>query len=88
MLTCTEFSCESLDGYVGIFNSITGETHLLSLLPAEILSLMKDQALTLDEISSQMAELCEMPESPEWTDRIAGMLDQLVQLELVDRLAE
>lgn len=49
---------------------------------------MKDQALTLDEISSQMAELCEMPQSPEWTGRIAGMLDQLVQLELVDRLTE
>jgi PqqD family protein of HPr-rel-A system len=71
--------------YASVYNGATGDTHLLSLLPAELLTTLMPGPLDLTRIATRMAQLCGQPESPEWTERMLGLLEQLCQLELVDR---
>ena len=65
----------------------TGETHLLSILPAELLGMLPPEPTDLETITARMARSCAQPVTPEWTERIRSMLDELVRLELVDRLS-
>lgn len=69
-----------------VYNRRTGDTHLLSILPAEILGLLAEGPLDIREISERMAQLCETPNTPEWMDKIGSMTVGLVRLELVDAL--
>ena len=69
-----------------MFNRRTGDTHLLSILPAEILGLLAEGPLDVSEISDRMAQSCETPNTPEWTEKISSLIEELVRLELVDRL--
>jgi len=71
-----------------VFNPRTGDTHLLSILPAEILGLLIERPLDLNEISDRMAQACETPNIPEWTEKMRTLIEDLVRLELVDRLPE
>ena len=64
----------------------TGDTHLLSILPAELLAMLPPEPTDLETITARMARLCAQPVTPQWTERIHSMLDELVRLELVDRL--
>ncbi len=64
----------------------TGDTHLLSILPAELLAMLPAEPTDLGTVTARMARLCAQPVTPEWTTRIRSMLDELVRLELVDRL--
>ncbi len=64
----------------------TGDTHLLSILPAELLAMLPAEPTDLGTITARMARLCTQPITPEWTTRVHSMLDELVRLELVDRL--
>ncbi|MBV5274546.1 MAG: HPr-rel-A system PqqD family peptide chaperone, partial [Lamprocystis purpurea] len=66
----------------------TGDTHLLSILPAELLAMLPPEPTDLETITTRMARSCAQPVTPEWTARIRSMLDELVRLELVDRLPE
>lgn len=69
-----------------VYNRRTGDTHLLSILPAELLATLPAEPTDLGTVSARMARLCSQPVTPEWTTRIRSMLDELVRLELVDRL--
>ena len=87
------FSAASTPGLIApwgahssVFNPRTGDTHLLSILPAEILGLLIQGPLDLSEISDRMALLCETPNTPEWTEKMSSLTEELVRLELVDRL--
>ena len=70
---------------ISVYCRRTGETHLLSVLPAEILGTLSTNATGLDCISTHLAEVCGQHDTPEWADRIMAMLDELVNLELVER---
>ena len=76
----------SWGAHSSVFNRRTGDTHLLSILPAEILGLLTECPLELSEISDRMAQSCETPNTPEWTEKISSLIEELVRLELVDRL--
>lgn len=76
---------ESWGEYASVFNRRTGETHLLSILPAEMLTIIADGPLSLDRLDAVMAERCGAVKSVEWAGKMRGLIDQLEQLELVDR---
>ncbi len=80
------YAIKSWGSYASVFNRRTGETHLISILPAEILDLLTESPLDLHGIAKRMAELCETPNSPKWADKIQSMIDELVRLELIDPL--
>ena len=66
---------ESWGEYASVFNRRTGETHLLSILPAEMLTIIADGPLSLDRLDAVMAERCGAAEirgmgrQDAWTDR-------------------
>jgi PqqD family protein of HPr-rel-A system len=70
-----------------VFNPLTGDTHLISILPAEILWLLSDGPLGAREIAERMAELCETPNSPAWNEKIDALLEGLMREELIEPLA-
>ena len=70
------------------FNQRTGETHLLSILPAEILIMLEAGPMRLDLICERTATLCSVPRSIDWDEKIRATLDELVQIELADRSIE
>ena len=77
----------SWGGDCSVFNPLTGDTHLISILPAEILGLLTDAPLGAREIAERMAELCETPNSPAWNEKIDALLEGLMREELIEPLA-
>ncbi len=68
-----------------IFDRTTGETHLLSPLPAEILRLLSVEPMTLPSLSRKLADACEVDCTVEWRARVERMLDELASLALVEK---
>lgn len=83
---CTSDTIEPWGSHCSVYNRRTGDTHLISLLPAEILRLLIDDPLDLGAISERMAQLCETPNTPEWTEKMRSLTEELARLELVDAL--
>lgn len=67
-----------------VYNRATGETHLLSPLPTEIVRTLEKTPQTLAQLSLAMAELCETDDSPAWRDKLERILRDLLELEIVD----
>lgn len=68
-----------------VYDRHTGETHLLGPLPAELIRLLGNSPKSLQELSRQMADLCEVECSQEWVERMDHMLADLAVLSLVEK---
>lgn len=68
-----------------VYNRATGETHLLSPLPTEIARILQRGPMTLDQLAAAMADLCSADDSATWQGKIAAILRNLTDLEIVDR---
>ena len=68
-----------------VYDRATGETHLLSLLPAEIIRLLDQGPLSLEVLSREMASLCEVERTPEWDEQMRRVLQDLASLSLVGK---
>jgi PqqD family protein of HPr-rel-A system len=67
-----------------VFDALTGETHFIDTIPAEILSQLTQGPLTAQDLSHRMAQLCETDDNAEWAARIAGVLFMLEGAELIE----
>jgi PqqD family protein of HPr-rel-A system len=71
-----------------LFHGETGETHLLSELPALLLRAMARAPQTEDALCTLAAEQCEVRLDAAWRERIRGILGSLEQLELVAKTTQ
>jgi PqqD family protein of HPr-rel-A system len=69
-----------------VFNPETGETHLISELPAAVLELVAQGAPPLHLIAAGLAADCDVEMTADWERKIAGVLTNLEHIELVERL--
>jgi len=65
-----------------VYNPLTGETHLLSSFPAEVLSVLSERAMTYDQLTGEFTRLMEAPPS-DVRPPLEHCLRQLQALELV-----
>ena len=72
----------------GIFDPYTGETHLLSELPAYLLRRLCERPRHLDELCADAARACETANDGAWRATIADALTLLEKVELVECLQE
>jgi len=68
-----------------VYDRSTGETHLLSPLPAELLHLLVNEPQALGELSRKLADLCEVECTEEWIERTGRMLVDLEGLSLLEK---
>ena len=68
-----------------VYHRRSGETHLLSPLPMEVLHLLQTRPLSLRELSTELAKLCEVAFDDGWLKKIQGILLDLEKLSLVER---
>ena len=69
-----------------LFNRATGETHLLSPIPAEILFLLSDNPTDIDTLAQKLSTRCGTSCTSEWTAQTAESVARLQSLELVEKL--
>jgi PqqD family protein of HPr-rel-A system len=67
-----------------VFDGGTGDTHLLSELPAEVLRQLSQGAMTEAALTAKLARLCEVEETDDWMRKIAGLLAELADIELIE----
>ncbi len=72
------------EGEYSVFDPETGDTHLVNELPAEVLRQLAQASLTAAELAAVLADLCEVAPSPDWQGKIAGILADLADMELID----
>ncbi|MBK1633515.1 hypothetical protein CKO31_22765 [Thiohalocapsa halophila] len=68
-----------------LFHGETGETHLLSNLPAFILQTLQAGSKTTSEIRRETAAACDTDDDDAWQRKILSILANLEELELVER---
>ena len=68
-----------------LFHAETGETHLLSELPAALLQMISEQPRALPWLCRRSADLCEAPDDASWQEKIESILVQLETLALAER---
>jgi len=68
-----------------LFNGDTGETHLLSELPATALRALCQRPWAFEALCSHLARLCDTDNDAHWHSKIAGILGGLENLELIER---
>ena len=68
-----------------VFNRDTGETHLLSELPATALRALCQRPWAFEALCSHLARLCDTDNDAHWHSKIAGILGGLENLELIER---
>jgi PqqD family protein of HPr-rel-A system len=67
-----------------VFDGATGDTHLLSELPAEMLRQLSKRPMSWPQLSATLAQLCEVEETRDWAGKVADILKDLADLELVE----
>jgi hypothetical protein len=67
------------------FNGETGETHLLSTLPAYVLQLLQERQRATEEICLDAADACATANDDAWHRKILAILRNLEDLELIER---
>lgn len=77
---------ETFPSFLAIFNARSGDTHVLDAFPAEIFSLLtKDGRATLEDLAKHVGQL--LDENPEaWQEAVSDVLEQLAEMEIVERL--
>jgi len=74
--------CRSLGRDTAVFDSATGETHLLTELPALVLSVMDKQAVSVADLIERIAGPVQLATGDE--NRIVEALSYLESAELVE----
>ena len=72
--------------YAAIFNPTSGETHLLSALPVELLSLLVSNPDSFDSLAERLSKSCEVCNDAAWAVKVQALLDSLELLDLVERV--
>ena len=76
---------EELNDAVMCFDRMSGETHLLTVLPGEILLLLQHKAYSESDLTQTLAGLCEQPNNENWHADIKRALNGLQRLNLVTK---
>jgi PqqD family protein of HPr-rel-A system len=71
-----------------LFHGETGETHVLSELPALLLHAMAQGPKTEQALCALAAAQCEVASGSPWRQKIHGILLNLEQLELVEQTTQ
>ena len=69
-----------------VYHRVTGETHLLNALPAEIVHILSKDPLSLNELSTRLAVSCETEANQEWCGMVLNILNNLYSISLVYKL--
>lgn len=69
-----------------VYCKLTGETHLIGELPAEVLRQINETPTRLDHLTENLAAKCERISDPGWQDKIADIVGELCRLELLRRV--
>lgn len=77
---------EEWDAEAAVFDSRTGETHMISALPMELLRLLQQGPHDSDTLAARIAADNALPDDPSWRERVAESLQFLEQTGLIDRL--
>jgi PqqD family protein of HPr-rel-A system len=67
------------------FDSHSGDTHLLSDFAAYVMQQLDEQPLTTDELVNKISPAIESSNVPELTKAVAGVLEELVALDILKR---
>jgi len=67
-----------------LFNGGTGDTHLLSPIPSEILDLLGDREMPFFEICADMASRCSVANDAIWQEKLARIISDLEQLDIIE----
>jgi len=67
-----------------VFSRLTGETHLLSALPAEVLRMLTEGEKSGAELATATGALCEVTVDEDWLNGIDRILQRLEALFLVE----
>lgn len=71
-------------GEYSLFDANSGETHLLSELPATLLQRLVASPCRLDALCAELATLCEVADDGAWQAKISTLLDGLAMMELIE----
>jgi PqqD family protein of HPr-rel-A system len=71
------------EGYA-VFCVPTGETHLLTELPGEVLRRLGNGPWTVADLADALAADCQVEISPEWQEKVRGILCDLHRLDLIE----
>jgi PqqD family protein of HPr-rel-A system len=69
-----------------VYCYLTGETHLIGELPAEVLRQIDEAPTSLERLTENLAAKCERSSDPDWKDKIAEIVGELCRLELLRRV--
>ena len=67
------------------FDRMSGETHLLTALPGEVLLLLQRKAFPEGDLAQTLANLCDQPNNENWHADIKRALNGLQRLNLVTK---
>lgn len=66
-----------------VFNRVSGETHLLSELPAEVVRELDRSPRAIEELARTLAHSCGIEHSRTWQEKIASIVADLRQMEIL-----
>jgi len=69
-----------------LFSRATGETHLLSELPAFVLRCLSEESYSFEQVCAVTADACETVHDNTWRKTIANLLSMLDDSELAECL--
>lgn len=69
---------------ISLFNADTGETHLLSPVPAELLRILCEHPSGQDWLAGRLANLCDCADDAPWREQVVAILHRLAELELIE----
>lgn len=68
-----------------MFNAISGETHVLSPLPAAVLEELALRPQSVASLASALAARCDPRPDAGWEIQVSGLLMSLEEIDLVER---
>ncbi len=78
-----ELNMADFGSHVFVYDKRTGETHFLSLLPAEILTRLSLTPDTLNDLAAKIAADYNHPLSADWQNNVKKAVSGLLQLDLI-----
>ena len=79
---------EDWEDVYSVFCLLTGETHQLNELPAEILRRLGESPCTISRLAEEFSAECDVENSPDWQQKIEAIVQDLHHLELIDKVRE
>jgi PqqD family protein of HPr-rel-A system len=77
---------EAWESEYSLFDRNSGETHLISELPAEVLRRLGDAPVAEGVLVRSLAADCEVDCTPQWRTKIREILENLHTLGLIDQV--